>query len=360
MKALRTLLPLLLAGWMTGSLAATERVDLYYAERIIAQSADEARQIEVVADALQEVLRRSSGLSELPGHEAIERAKARPIDLLSRFSLGDSDETIPDAIGNPQPTYNLELTFEPSLVRDILTDAGIPVWTDKRPRSLVLLAAPEGGRIDLQGEHSEALAVAELGKRAASFGLPLHWPLLDLEDISVVTADDVWGGFTEELLAVGERYNADAILAGYIGIQPDTGNWVGRWHFILGGQRHSATFFGDDQAAVVQEGVALASRIMSERYGVRLDNEPQAHEFSVLNMGSMDAHVAVRRYLREIIGTEALYMDSLNGSTARYRLYSAAEQSRWLDLLALDGRLQEVSTITLPGEEPRLEFIWRD
>lgn len=361
MRALRTLGSVLIfIGLVAAGAPATERVELYYTERVIAQSAGESRQVEVVADALEEVLLRVSGLDTLPQHPAIEQARSRPIDLLSRFNLGDSDETLPDAIGNPQPTYNLELQFEGSLVRNILNDAGIPVWTANRPRSLVLLAAPDGGRIELLPERSSASAVASLSESAARAGLPLSWPLLDLEDVTTVSTDDVWGGFTRELLAVGERYDAEAILAGYIGIQPDTGNWIGRWHFLLGDQRHSATFFGEDETEVVQQGVVLATRVLSERYGVLLNGERHTHEFSVVNLGNMETHVAVRRYLRDIMGTEALYMDRLDGNAARYRLVSAADRERWLDLLALDGRLREVSTIAQPGEEPPLEFIWRD
>lgn len=340
---------------------AVERVSLYETERIIAQSAGESRQVEVVADALDEVLRRVSGLAQLPEHEALDAARERPIDLLSRFSLGESDETIPDAIGNPQPTYRLELIFESSLIHQILGAAEIPVWTERRPRSLVVLAAPDGQRIDLQPENSQVDAVTHLRDQARLSGLPLSWPLLDLEDTLLVSTDEVWGGFTEELLMLGERYQADAILAGYVGLQPDTGNWVGRWHYILGNQRTSSTYFGETQQEVVQRGVELATRVLSDRYGVLVgSDETHTHTFNVMNLGNMETHVAVRRYLRDVIGTDAVYMDSLNGDQASYRVTSAADETQWLDLLALEGRLQLVPTVAAFGESPRLEFVWRD
>ena len=47
-------------------------------------------------------------------------------------------------------------------------------------------------------------------------GLPIAWPLLDLQDLNAVTCTDVWGGFEDEIVAASARYRSDAVLIGKV------------------------------------------------------------------------------------------------------------------------------------------------
>lgn len=341
---------------------SVERVDLYSTERIIAQNANQERQVAVLADALEEVFQRVSGQAWLPDHAALGEARRSPQNLLSRSSLASSDVTIPDAIGNPQPTHRVHMVFERSLVEDVLTRAGLPVWSAVRPRTLLLLAGPEEGRIDLLPETADAEAVSEVKQRARSVGLPVSWPILDLVDEQSLTATDIWQGTRSAFDTMGERYQTDAVLGGYVGFDSTEQRWVGRWHLYFGGDRTSGTYFGDDLETVLDQGLRMAARVMSNRYAVDFSvSSPNDYEITVLNLTNLTTHGEVRRYLRDLIGVSDLQLLSLEGDEARYRLRSVAERSQLLDLLALEGRLQEVSNIGFGlVSNPELEFIWRE
>lgn len=344
------------------SAMSAERVDLYSAERIIAQNANQARQVAVLADALDEVFRRVSGQTMLPDHSALREARRSPQDLLSRSSLAASDVTIPDAIGNPQPTHLVRMTFEPSLVENALTEAGVPIWSSVRPRTLLLLAGPEGDRIELLPESADAEAVSVIKQHARTVGLPVFWPALDLVDVQTISPTDIWQGEQAAFEIKGERYRADSVLGGYVGFDASEQRWVGRWHLYFGGDRTSGTYFGDNLETVLEQGMRMAARVMSNRYAVDFSvSTPSEYDITVLNLTNLSTHGEVRRYLNGLIGVSDLKLLSLEGDEARYRLTSVAERAQLLDLLALEGQLQEVSSIGFGFvSNPELEFIWRD
>lgn len=366
-RAVAATLATLLTGLVMGlalsqSAVGAERLDnLYYAERVIAQNADQSRQVEVLADALNEVFRRVSGLTILPDHSALSEARRNPQNLLSRSSLAASEETIPDAIGNPQPTHLVQMTFDRSLVRRTLADAGIPVWSDVRPSTLLLLAGPDGQRIELLPETADVDAVSYVREQARTVGLPLAWPLLDLEDVIELAPADIWGGREEPMEAARQRYQADAVLGGYVGFESDAGRWVGRWHLYFGGDRTSGTYFGEDMNTVVREGMRMAARTMSQRYAVDFSTD-EHHEFelTILNMSNLQTHGAVRQYLNDLIGVDHLQLLSLEGDEARYRLRTVSSRSQLLDILALEAQLQEVSSVGFGMvSNPEMEFVWQ-
>lgn len=341
---------------------AAEPVRLMEAERIILQSADERAQTLVLRDALSEVFVRVSGDVNAPQAEgAVQAALDNPSNLLARSGLGASDVMLPDAIGNMQPTFNLDVMFDGQLVRSALVDSGLRVWAAMRPSVMIYLAAPNNaGNIDLLGDTAQADGVTIAHEQARQRGVPLQWPLLDLEDLALLTADDVWAGFEQPMSVVAERYNADAMLGGYVGIQPDSGQWVGRWHFIFAGEKRTATFFGDTQQAVIAQGIGLAADTMAERYAVDHRQSARPMEISVLNVTNVQTHGAVRQYLREVNGVAQVQMLAIDGDVARYRLSARAPEAQLLDILALESRLQPMSDIGFGDESSALNFIWRD
>lgn len=339
---------------------AAETVPLMEAQRIILQSADERAQTLVLRDALREVMIRASGDVNAPNTEgAVQNALQNPNELLARFGFGASEVMLPDAIGNLQPTFNLELAFDGQRVRSALVDSGLNVWGATRPSVMVFLAAPNAtGMIDLLGDMAAADGITKAREQARVRGVPLQWPLLDLEDLTLLTADDVWSGFAQPMLAVADRYGADAVLGGYVGMQPDTGNWVGRWHFVFAGEQRTATFFGESQRAVIEQGVNLAADTLAARYAVDHRSSAQPLDIEVLNVTNVQTHGAVRRYLRDVNGVSQVQLQGIDGDVARYRLMVRAPEEQLLDIMALEARLQPQSDVQFGDEPNTLSFVW--
>ncbi len=98
----------------------------------------------------------------------------------------------------------------------------------------------------------------EIVAAADERGLPIAWPLLDLQDRDAVTFIDVWGGFEDRIVAASARYRADAVLIGEV--RPGTfGNEV-EWLFVHGVERQALPIAG------VRDGLDVAA----DRYAADL------------------------------------------------------------------------------------------
>ncbi|MFY0664367.1 MAG: DUF2066 domain-containing protein [Natronospirillum sp.] len=362
MSRLITLLSVVALCLVSSMSLAAESVRLMEAQRIILQSAGERAQTAVLRDALSEVLVRVSGDASAANAEgAVQAALENPSDLLVRFGFGASDIMLPDAIGNLQPTYNLDMVFDEQRVRSALVDSGLQVWAPTRPSVMIYLAAPNSaGNIDLLNESGQVDGVAAAREQARRRGIPLQWPLLDLQDLSLLTADDVWAGYEQPMALVAERYNADSLLGGYVGMQPDSGQWVGRWHFIFAGEKRTATFFGDTQQAVIEQGIGLATDTLAGKYAVDHRQSTRPLEISVLNVTNVQTHGAVRQYLRDVNGIAEVQMLGIDGDVARYRLSARASEQQLLDILALEAKLQPIADIGFGEASNVMNFVWYD
>ncbi len=149
----------------------------------------------------------------------------------------------------------IEVGFDPVALRRLLDSAGLPVWEAERPAVLVWLAMDTG-----RGQR-EILPAAETGAdttlpgfpppgastqfdpvrqqlldTGGQRGLPLILPLVDSVDLETVTFSDLWGDFSEPVIAASARYRPDAILIGRVrGADPATGRV--RWTLLTGDER---------------------------------------------------------------------------------------------------------------------------
>jgi len=111
---------------------------------------------------------------------------------------------------------HLWVNFNAKALNDSLRNYAIPVWGQERPSTLVWLASQNDRRRKLIAQEDESGYIEILNQRAAQRGIPLVYPLLDLEDTLALKASDVWGGFSGPVMQASERYGTDAILTGSI------------------------------------------------------------------------------------------------------------------------------------------------
>ena len=62
-------------------------------------------------------------------------------------------------------------------------------------------------------------------ERAESRGVPVYFPVWDLEDSSRVTVSEIWGRFLDQIEAASERYSPDKLLV--VRVEK---RYAGQWH----------------------------------------------------------------------------------------------------------------------------------
>ncbi len=124
-----------------------------------------------------------------------------------------------------------------------------------RSTLLLWLASDRSGQRDFVTPETDPRLLAAANGAAREHGVPILFPLYDLEDRSSVSVADLWGGSVSNIEAASRRYAADRILVGLVS-GGDTSGWSGRWT-LLGQEGVVAdwTTRGGSSEAAVQSGI---------------------------------------------------------------------------------------------------------
>jgi hypothetical protein len=316
--------------WAAPSGAAT-LTELYTVTVAPDPAASDQREAATQA-AMARLLIRVTGSRSAPMDPALQRLISDPDTYLS--SYGD-DRQGRALVGFSRPQ-----------VERVLTELGKPVWGPERPLTLLWVAVDDGagGRALLGAGEAAACDTPttprmtelteavrdEIVAAADERGLPIAWPLLDLQDMSAVTCTDVWGGFDDEIVAASARYRADAVLIGRV--RPATfGNEV-EWLFVHGVDRQSVPLAG------VRDGVDAAA----DRYAADLATVGGASLtlLTVNNVLTPADYGRVLSYLERQSVFESVDVESLDNGTLRLRVAARGDARVLERVLSLGGVLR--------------------
>ena len=184
-----------------------------YTVTVVPDPAARDQRAAAIRAAMAQLLVRVTGSRNAPLDPAAQRLLAAPDEFLSSYGLDRQGRAV--------------VGFQRGPVERVLDGLGLPVWGPERPLTLLWVAIDDGvgGRALLGANETSELGVATTAQMTALLatvrdevvaaaderGLPIAWPLLDLEDLNAVTFTDVWGGFDDRIVAASTRYRADAV-----------------------------------------------------------------------------------------------------------------------------------------------------
>lgn len=252
-----------------------------------------------------------------------------------------------------------QVGFVASRIEQALRELGTPVWGPERPLTLLWVAVDDGaggrallgagGATDFGTPLSESMTAliesvrGELTAAAEERGLPIAWPLLDLEDLSAVSATDVWGGFEDRIVAASVRYRADAVLIGRV--RPGLfGNEVD-WVFVYGTERRGLPLAG------VRDGLDIAA----DRYAADLSTigGVSLTSLTVRDVLTPEDYGRVVSYLERQSVLESVDVEAYDRGTLRLRVAARGDARVLERVLALGGVLRPAAA---SGSFGSLEF----
>lgn len=208
---------LLLSGLALPCLAADDA--LFVAEARVADEGSDTRNA-ALAGLLGDVLVRVSGNTGIAAQPAAKPVLAAAPSLAQQYRYRTADE-------DGATVRYLWARFDRPAVERMMREHGLPVWS-QRPRVLVWLATEEAGKRSLLNleTHLEARDAALV--RARARGMPLQFPLMDLEDQAQLTPADLWSDFEPAIRQASARYPHDLVVNGRL--RAASGDrWTGRW-----------------------------------------------------------------------------------------------------------------------------------
>lgn len=349
LKFLR-LLPLLLCLGSPSAFALI--VNGLYDQEIVVQGQGDAERIRAYREGLTAVILKITGEERWLRNSAVERAIRDAQSYVQEVSYHTSS-------GPAEQRNFISVRFDRALVDNMLNGAGIPVWDQNRPTVMLWLAvqSPDGRR-ELLSADSDHPLLEIVREYSRLHGLPLLFPLLDLEDRRQLPIDVAWSLDDASIRVASERYGADAILSGRV-LESTGGDLVGLWQFLFRDQVETFDSFEQDFKPYADAALERITARLSSHYGLIRLSTPLPVRLRVDNVDSARDYVDVLQYVQSLAVVDKASIALLNGASLELDVTLSGNPFLFTEFIAL-GRDMQLTQPFDPGQDqmPELHYRW--
>ena len=286
--------------------------------------------------ALRQVLVKVTGLRRFADTVQIESLVENAQGLVQQYQL----RTVEVGLGETSVQEpRLWARFDEGAVERLVREAGLPVWSRPRPSVLAWIAAESDGSSLMVGSEGTE-GIAEILRRgAASRGVSLGLPLLDIEDQVLAGPPELWAEAEDRLRAASERYQPGSILIGRI---QRAVLWEARWSLLLPGAAQRWSTEGDVFDLVVDEGIQEAIDALAGHYmSTVLETGGATIVVSVSGVHDFMGYARTMRYLKSLDEVESVDVLAVVSGRLRIGLKLRTGVAGLRELIALGSTLAE-------------------
>ncbi len=369
--------------------------------------------------ALDTMLMRLTGLTEVPREPAIAAALAAPERYYQRYSfVADGGAT------------RLAVSFAPQALHKLIAEAALPIWAADRPvalawvvvadddadtpepvsglepddaaagaaptmaaepqeRAAANLDVPDAGARDLAGTHpppTTALDVALRGKspahaqpthsvvlssashhpvaialrkRASERGIEIRLPLYDLEDRDRILPATLWRGYAYTIREASARYQPDYIILGRAR-RGAAGTWLTDWQLWFDDAELPLQLETPDAATSAMRAVDAAGDELARRFAVT-GADSSFVELEVRGANSVAGYAGLLRHLAGLAYLDRVELIEATADAIKLRVVTRSSREQLGNLLAASNAFELATDAPSPGNaEPmaRLRLLW--
>ena len=360
---------LLLATLFFAQPVYAERLtNLYTLSSLVADTSDEQRAL-VANELLKKLLVKVSGtvdvLEKMPpddfsNHLLNQKNKAELLDkygehpdfdlwtdlasaqqLINQFSYTASNEPVTLSSGETVRGQRLELTFDEAGVRKLLRRLRTQIWDANRPKVLFWVALESRNGRTLITQKSNAPLSKVLIDQSEERGIPYQLPDFTVYPATETLFSDIWGGFSQQIIAASEPYEPDAVAVGKI--RASGSSWQVEWRLFtgMGSVWHNTTAVTLREA--LQKGVHFTAEELSRRYASQVGQGAGTYQVMVSNIKQIQDYAAISNYLNGLSLTSNVRVAQSMDQHILFELTLRGGLDQLKANLALDGRLKEES-----------------
>ncbi|NNM01810.1 MAG: DUF2066 domain-containing protein [Gammaproteobacteria bacterium] len=254
----------------------------------------------------------------------------------------------------PEHAFDLRFVFDANALTDGIKQAGYSVWGRQRPGLLVWLyvdAADTTGFIGPAGDVAPEIA-ADLARQAGLRGLPLKLPLLDLEELRVVTPEAIAASRMDQIMQASAMYDTAGVLAGVL-TQQGPNLWSIAWRMNINGARSAWTADVDDPRLALGSGINAAADVLARSYAPRgMLAVADGVEMAISGVNSLDDYARAVTYLDSLDAVTDLQVKRVVPGSIALRVTVTGGGVNLDRLLALGAVVRP-----LPGEPGRYQLV---
>lgn len=310
--------------------------DLYDAKVLVSDQSIENRQAGARLGLL-EILQKISGFPVPVDHVVISKALSIADQYLYQFSYAslESKETsnaLPGALW-------LTMRFEERSIQRLIKGAKLPRWGKNRPSILVWVAIDDGVDRQIVNEGMDSPVFKSLHDGAQKRGLPLIYPLNDLEDSMALPIEQLWGMFDESIVSASARYGAESVLAARV-YKTGEGKWKGQWSFYFKSIEQGFVFETESLDEQVLSGLSASAQVLANNFALKPSNlANDSVNIVVSGVGSLSDYAKLTQYLEKLAITKKVAINKLSKDELNVGLILNGSVKQLKQALGLDSKL---------------------
>lgn len=343
---------------------AVEVHDLYQARvPIIGQLKN--NRTSAIKQAMTAVFIKVGGDKSIIDHKVFQQALKRPDNYYIQYQYEKLDKT----------SY-LVVDFDSIKINQLFKQANTPIWGSLRPQVLVWLVAENKFSRNILASSSDSPLLKRLSILAKQRGLPLIFPLMDLDDINSLSITDVWGRFAEPVNIASARYQPEKIViirvSDYSLIEPTVTqedctsvlcqqkSYSVDWSIIdEGNQVFSQSYNGAEPETLLAQSLDDITGIIYQQYALSTSSNNDVL-IDVDNIGDIKSYVGVFKFLKTLSSVQSIILVEAKNNHRRFKLNILGEKSALMASLKLSKQLTlyvDPLAEKLPDDIP--VFYWK-
>ncbi len=262
--------------------------------------------------ALGEVLVRVTGQTGVLEQPAVQPMLENPERLVQQYRYFTEPDQEP-------PLLKLWVRFDGDVIRQTLQQQGLAYWGGERPDTLVWLAVEDQGRRYVVSADDDSDVHRQIAAAARARGVPVLFPLMDLEDQARVRYADIWGGFFDKVAAASQRYKTPVILIGRLNRMP-SGGWASRWQLDMGGRTRTWSDSHPRLDVLAKQGIDDLAEVQASQLAVNTRAAGSTVTISVSDIETLDGYARTGNYLSSLSSVRDVEVAEVRPGSVQYTL----------------------------------------
>lgn len=241
-------------------------------------------------------------------------------------------------VADPAPHF--QVSYDSNLIEALFKSAQLPLWGKNRPLCLVwlLLEGQTEGVISFESNPDWGVELDQLSRK---WGLPLVMPLLDLEEVSQISVQDITMGNMSVLKQAAERYSADAnVIVRLQEISPDA--WSADWALLLDNEKITWQQRAPTEKILLAEGLQTLALHLQKRYASTSGQSEAVIQIEVNQVTHAQEYAKLLQYLKGLPFIAAVQVQSVQGSQVILQLTPKDSIASLEQTFASDGHLVKI------------------
>lgn len=327
--------------------SAAEVTDLYQAQAPIKSQSEQDRN-RVAPELLKQIVIKVVG-----DRRAVEQADISALvtdaeRYIDQFYYQYAPNT-GSATGEQQLVLTLD--FNAKGINTALQRIGLPVWDKVRPESLIWVAIEYEGKQLLIGEDDEHALLSYIEHAAQRRGIPLLIPLMDLQDQTQLTFNELSIGNNSAIKQASERYGAAVVVTARLRGTAEATDIS--WQALLGEETECWSSQGEAHTAMRSGVEELADRL-GRRLNIALSGADDTElAIQVTDIHDYAGYSRLMDYLGSLQAVSDIKVGSLGSEKLDLVLRIQADPTRFRQLLSM-GQVLQPATHDNTGLQYRL------